>query len=147
MGFVILLPVLFKTSLIQRSQNLVGRTLFSIKGANIPYEKLEHLWHILFTAHNQVDFSIANIQGNTIPAKKWSILYIVFGHTYNMFSQHPKSTGKATIDDILYIIDLKTRTTFKMNEVFVLVLLISRKLQFLLFNLIYFQIFLLPLFF
>jgi hypothetical protein len=130
------LPVFLKTLLIQRCQNLVGRTSFPVKSASIPYQKLEHFSNVCFATYDQVDLSISNIYGKTIPAEEWSVYYFVFRHAVYVFSQHPKSTGKATINDILDVADIETRTASEVPEVCISVLLFTRVLQFLLLDLI-----------
>ena len=144
MGPVIFSPVVLKALLIQRSQNLVRGTSSSIKGAHVVYQVLEHLCHVLFIADDQIDHSIANIYGETIPAKERREFDVVFGHADDVFSQHPEPTGEAAIDDILDIADIKAGATREMHKVLVTILLLSRILQFLLLHLINFLVFFLP---
>ena len=59
------------------------------------------------SADDQIDHSIANIYGKTIPAKERREFDFIFGHADDVFSQHPEPTREAAIDDILDIADIK----------------------------------------
>ena len=85
-SFSVFLPVLFEALLVHGGENLVGRPLLSIEGANVPDQKLKYLCHVLFATHNQIYFSITHIQSDAVPTKEGCILHIVFRHAYNMFS-------------------------------------------------------------
>lgn len=146
MGLFSFLPIFLETLLIHGRQNLVSRTSLSIKGAHFLYEVFEHLWHVLFVANDQIDFSISNIYGQTVPTIEGSEFDLSWRHTYYVLPQHPESARKTTINDVLDIAHIKTGTTIEMNIVCITILFLRRILQFLLLEFIYFLVFLLSLF-
>lgn len=98
--------LIFNALQIKGLEQFQARIFVSIDCLHLPYQKLEHFWHVLVISDNKIYFSTSQTESKAIPAVEWNVINILCGHRVDMFPHHPKSWAKSSIDDVLDVADL-----------------------------------------